>query len=336
MSKTGVILINLGTPASPKPAAVYSYLKQFLNDPRVIDLPALVRYFLVNWLIIPTRYKKSAHAYQQIWTEQGSPLLVHARALQDAVAAKLGDNFQVEIGMRYGEPSIESAVRKLQGCLKIIAIPLFPQYSSAASGSAVEELLRVVGAQWNIPEISVTRDFYHNAAFIKSYAAVIKQQLADKSIDQLIFSYHGLPLRHIHKSECRAKCGREQACPVMSEENSYCYRAQCYETSRLLAQELGLTTSDYRVTFQSRLGRTPWIKPYTDVELTELAKQQVKNSAIVCPSFVADCLETLEEMNIRGREQWRQLGGESFTFIPCINAHPVWVEGVVEMVKSFQ
>lgn len=335
MSKTGVLLINLGTPDSPKPASVYTYLKQFLNDPRVIDLPALARYFLVNWLIIPTRYKKSAHAYQQIWTEQGSPLLVNTQALQKLVATELGDAFQVEIGMRYGNPSIESAVQKLQDCQKIIAIPLFPQYSSAANGSAAEELLRVIGSQWNVPEISVTRDFYNHPAFIEAYADTIKQHLADKQVDTVVFSYHGLPERHINKSNCLAQCSRVQACPAMSAANSYCYRAQCYETTRLLAEKLGLAESQYIVTFQSRLGRTPWIKPYTDIELPALAKRHIKNIAIVCPSFVSDCLETLEEINMRAREQWQELGGKEFTFIPCVNAHPVWVRGVAEMVKTF-
>lgn len=335
MTKTGVILINLGTPDSSKPGAVYTYLKQFLNDPRVIDLPALVRYFLVNGLIIPMRYKKSAHAYQQIWTEQGSPLLVNTKTLQQAVAKLLGEAFQVEIGMRYGNPSIESAVKRLQNCTKIIAIPLFPQYSSAANGSAAEELLRVVASQWNVPEISVTRDFYNHPKFIKAYAATIKEHLQNKQVDKVIFSYHGLPERHITKSNCVAPCSRETACPRMGSANSFCYRAQCYETTRLIAQELGLTEAQYLVTFQSRLGRTPWIKPYTDIELPELAKRGDKSIAIVCPSFVSDCLETLEEINMRAREQWLELGGTSFTFIPCINNHPVWVEGVADMVRSF-
>jgi ferrochelatase len=335
MTKTGVILINLGTPDSPKPGAVYTYLKQFLNDPRVIDLPALVRYFLVNGLIVPTRHRKSAHAYQQIWTEQGSPLLVNTQALQQSVAKRLGEGFQVEIGMRYGNPSIESAVQKLQHCTKIIAIPLFPQYSSAANGSAAEELLRVLGAQWNVPEISVTRDFYDHPKFIQAYAEIIKERLQNKPVDKVIFSYHGLPERHITKSHCVATCSKEAACPKMTDANSFCYRAQCYATTRLIVKELGLTDEQYMVTFQSRLGRTPWIKPYTDIELPKLAKRGIKNIAIVCPSFVADCLETLEEIDIRAREQWHELGGTTFTFIPCINDHPVWAEGVAEMVKTF-
>ncbi len=333
MSKVGVLLINLGTPDSPLPSSVYLYLKQFLNDPRVIDLPGLLRYFLVNWLIVPTRYKKSAHAYQQIWTENGSPLLLNTEHLRKLVSEELGDAFQVEVCMRYGNPSIESVVKKLEHCLKIIAIPLFPQYASAANGSAVEELLRVISSQWNIPEIVVLRDFYNHPAFIKAYAATIKDHLAQKQVDMLVMSYHGLPERHINKSKCVAKCSRVNACPPLSADNAYCYRAQCYETSRLLANELALNESQFLVTFQSRLGRTPWIQPYTDIQLPVLAKRGIKNIAIVCPSFVSDCLETLEEINIRAREQWHELGGKEFTFIPCINAHPLWAQGVAEMVK---
>ena len=333
-SKTGILFINLGTPNNCDPKSVYAYLKQFLNDPRVIDLPKLVRYILVNGIIIPFRYKQSAHAYQQVWTDNGSPLLTHSLALVDAVRKELDTTMQVELGMRYGNPSIESAVDKLKDCQKIIAIPLFPQYSSAATGSATEELLRLLGHQWNIPEIVVKRDFFNNADFIHAYASVIKEQLSNKKIDKLIFSYHGLPERHIDKSACRSQCSREQACPEVSQLNAYCYRAQCYETSRLIANELHLNASDYVVSFQSRLGKTPWIKPYTDLILTELRDKKIDSIAIVCPSFVSDCLETLEEINIRARSEWLTLGGKEFVFIPCINQHPTWVNGLVKMIKT--
>ncbi len=334
MSKTGVLLVNLGTPDTAKPASVYVYLKQFLNDPRVIDIPALLRYFLVNWIIVPFRYKKSAHAYQQVWTEKGSPLLVHSLALVNSVAKTLGDGFHVELGMRYGNPSIESAVKKLSACEKIIAVPLFPQYSSAASGSAVEELLRVLGQQWNIPAITITKDFFNHPDFISAYASIIKEQLQNKPCDLVVFSYHGLPERHLNKSACHAPCSRVTACPPMDDSNAFCYRAQCYDTTRLLAAELNLSADQYLVTFQSRLGRTPWIQPYTDIELPNLAKRGVKNIAIVCPSFVADCLETLEEINMRAREQWQELGGQAFTFIPCLNDSERWTQGLVKIIQS--
>lgn len=334
MSKIGVLLINLGTPDSPQPRSVYVYLKQFLNDPRVIDIPKFLRYFLVNWIIVPFRFKKSAQAYQQIWGVQGSPLLAHCQALVTAVAKQLGADYQVELGMRYGNPSIESAVSKLKSCEKIITIPLFPQYASASNGSAVEEFLRVISLQWNIPELVITKDFYNHPAFIKAYAETIQMNLSSKKPDLIIFSYHGLPERHINKSECQSACTRKLACPGMTDLNAYCYRAQCYETTRLIAAELNLEPSDYLVTFQSRLGRTPWIQPYTDIELPKLIEKNISNIAIVCPSFVSDCLETLEEINVRAREQWQELGGKEFTFIPCINASPTWVTGLVEMIRN--
>jgi ferrochelatase len=332
--KIGVLFINLGTPDNCDPKSVYAYLKQFLNDPRVIDVPAWIRYFLVNWIIIPFRYQQSAHAYQQIWNNNGSPLLMHSQDLMDAIRTKMGDGVHVELGMRYGHPSIQSAVDKLKDCQKMVVIPLFPQYSSAATGSAIEQLLQVVGQQWNIPELIIKKDFFNNPDFIRAYASLIQEHLQDKKIDMLLFSYHGLPERHIEKSACLAPCSKVASCPQIDELNTYCYRAQCYETSRLIAKELHLRADDYVVSFQSRLGKTPWIKPYTDLVLSELREKKINHIAIVCPSFVSDCLETLEEINIRARSQWREIGGDDFVFIPCLNTHPLWVEGLVRMIDA--
>jgi ferrochelatase len=332
MSKTGVLLINLGTPNNCNIKSVYSYLTEFLNDPRVIDLALLPRWILTNLIIVPFRCKKSTRAYQKIWLSNGSPLLVHSKNLKDALAVELTDKYQVELAMRYGNPSIPLALKNLRDCHRIIAIPLFPQYSSAATGSAMAKLLNELGKQWNIPELKIIRDFYNAPGFIASYADIIKKHTANNSFDLILFSYHGLPERHINKSRCQAKCNRSSACPALSEANLYCYRAQCYATSHLLANALNLASSQYQVSFQSRLGRTPWIKPYTDLILPTLIKQGIKNIAIACPSFVADCLETLEEINIRAREQWQQLGGNNFIFIPCLNNHPLWVKALAEMV----
>lgn len=333
MAKKGILLINLGTPDNCDTKSVYRYLTEFLNDPRVIDLLFFIRWILVNLLIVPLRVRKSAHAYKKIWSAQGSPLLVNSQQIRAALAHELGADYQVELGMRYGNPSIKSALAKLHHCTEVKIIPLFPQYSSAATGSAVELVLKLIGKQWNIPAINVVRDFYNNPGFIAAYADVIQKTIQDKKIDKILFSYHGLPERHIHKSVCQATCDRVNACPSVSDDNQFCYRAQCYATSRLLAQALHLTDQQYAVCFQSRLGRTPWIKPYTDVVLPELIQQGVKNIAIVCPSFVADCLETLEEINIRAREQWQALGGGEFVFVPCINAHQEWVRGLKEILN---
>ncbi len=319
MNKKGILLINLGTPANCDPWSVYRYLTEFLNDPRVIDLPSIARCVLVNLIIVPLRFKKSAAAYQKIWTTEGSPLLANSQQISNAVANELGDEYHVELAMRYGKPSIASALKKLKACAELTIVPLFPQYSSAATGSAVGKALEIIAKQWNLPAIKTIKDFYDNAGFISAYADVIDKNIAGKKIDKILFSYHGLPERHLDKS---------------GKNNNYCYRTQCYATADLLAQKLNLTKQQYTVCFQSRLGRTPWIKPYTDLVLPELIQQGVKNIAIVCPSFVADCLETLEEINIRAREQWQQLGGNEFVFVPCINAHPIWIKALIEKVRE--
>ena len=334
MSKKAVLLLNLGTPDDCHPQAVRRYLKEFLNDPRVIDLPSAARWLLVNAIIVPFRYKKSAAAYAKIWEAKGSPLLTNTEAMQNALADELGPDYHIELGMRYGNPSIQSALEKLSNASELLILPLFPQYSSAATGSAVEKTLGCIIKRWNVPELTVVRDFYNDPGFIAAYADVIHQHTADKNIDLLLFSYHGLPERHITKSDCQAVCDHLHACPVVDDKNRFCYRAQCYATSQLLAASLKLTPAQYAVAFQSRLGRTPWIKPYTDKLLPELIQKGVKNIAVACPSFVADCLETLEEVNIRTRAQWQALGGQAFYFIPCLNASPVWIQALAGIVKK--
>lgn len=334
MAKTGLLLINLGTPDHADTKAVYRYLKQFLNDPRVIDLPGLLRWVLTNLLIVPFRTRKSTAAYAKIWTTAGSPLLVNSIKLKNALACQLGAQYQVELAMRYGQPNIPSAIARLKNCTQIIVLPLFPQYSSAATGSAIENLLTTVRKSWNIPTLQIHKDFYEHPGFIAAYADLIATHTAAKHVDQFIFSYHGLPERHIDKSHCAALCNKIDACPEITEHNAYCYRAQCYQTSTQLAQTLKLTPNQYTVAFQSRLGRTPWIKPYVDVLLPELRSKGIKNIAVVCPSFVADCLETLEEVDIRLRQQWLALGGETFIFVPCLNDHPMWVKALGEIVHQ--
>lgn len=331
MKRKGVLLLNLGTPDDCHPKAVKRYLKEFLNDPRVIDLPYLFRKLLVNAVILPFRYKKSAAAYQKIWGESGSPLLANSLKLKAALSDYLGQDYQVELGMRYGNPSIESACTQLKDIHSLNVIPLFPQYSSAATGSALEKLFEQVSKRWNVPEMKVANNFYNDAGFIHACAEEIKKNIQDKNMDLLLFSYHGLPERHINKSDCRAACDRLHTCSTVNADNRYCYRAQCYATSELIAKELGLDSSQYTVSFQSRLGRTPWIKPYTDLLLPELIQKNVKNIAIFSPSFVADCLETLEEIDIRTRVQWQSLGGGDFIFIPCLNDSTLWIKALAEM-----
>lgn len=331
MSKKSVLLINLGTPEQCDAAFVRRYLREFLNDARVVDLPAIFRWPLVNLLIVPFRYRKTLAAYQQIWTKAGSPLLTFSEKIQEKLSQELGPDYQVELAMRYGKPTIQSALDKIRDSDSMIVIPLFPQYSSAATGSAAEKLLSCISQKWNIPELILIKDFYHHQGFIGAYAEIIKNHIRDKKIDKIIFSYHGLPERQISKSECAATCDHINDCPLVSDANQYCYRAQSYATSKLIADELKLKKNQYIVSFQSRLGRTPWIKPYTDLLLPELIQQDVKNIAVVSPSFVADCLETLEEINIRLRKQWMDLGGQEFTFIPCVNDNQVWIKALSEI-----
>lgn len=337
-TKTGILLINLGTPDRCKVRSVRRYLREFLSDPRVIDLPAFLRSILLNFFILPSRPKKTAAAYQAIWTKQGSPLLVYSQQLCQLVSELMIDDAVVELGMRYGKPSIEHGLAKLleQNCEKILLVPLFPQYSSAATGSALEKALNIIGKKWNIPSIQTINDFYADRLFIDSLASSIAPHLQSFQPDMLLMSYHGLPVRHIKKSEQHkfSHCKADADCPAISVANRYCYRAQCYATSKSLAQALNLSNDQYRVSFQSRLGKTAWIKPYTDLLLPELIAQGVKKLAVVCPSFVVDCLETLEEIGIRAREQWLSLGGSELRLIPCLNANPEWAQALTSIIKA--
>lgn len=317
--KIGVLLINLGTPDAPTSKAVRRYLKEFLNDPRVIDIPAFLRWILVNVFILPFRPKKSAAAYLQIWQKEGSPLLINTRALQQELSNRLGKNYQVELGMRYGNPSLQSALRRLKSCHKIIILPLFPQYSSAVTGSSIELCLREIANWQYIPALEVVQEFYSHPKFIAAYAQQIQNARAKTAVDLILFSYHGLPERQLLRRDNTLNDLR-------------CYRTQCFETSKAIAKILNLTTDQFRVSFQSRLGKSPWIKPYTDQVLIELIPQGVKNLMIVCPSFVVDCLETLEEIGTRAEEQWQKLGGGEFILVPCLNSNSLFLDALESMI----
>jgi ferrochelatase len=335
--KTGVLLSNLGTPDDPSPAAVRRYLKEFLSDPRVLDIGAIARWALLNLVVLPSRPAKSAAAYAQVWSEAGSPLLVHGRALQAAVQARLGDDFVVELGMRYGQPSIAGALDRLRvaGADRIVFFPLYPQYASSSTGSSIEELYRIAGARWVTPSIASVPPFYDEGGFIRAFAEVGRPVIERERPDHVLFSYHGLPERQVQKTDdTGAHCLRSATCcEAIVAANRNCYRAQCFATTRALVAALSLTLP-HSVTFQSRLGRTPWIKPYTDVVLPELAKKGVRRVVVFCPAFVADCLETLEEIGIRARRDWLAVGGEALTLVPSLNATPAWVDAVVALVHD--
>jgi ferrochelatase len=333
---TGLLLSNLGTPDEATTPAVRRYLKQFLSDPRVLDIGAVGRWALLNLFILPTRPAKSAAAYRKIWGE-GSPLLRHGRALQTAVQAKLGSEWLVELGMRYGEPSIEGALDRLRkrGVDRIVFFPLYPQYAASSTGSSIEELYRIAGTRWVTPTIATVEPFYDDAGFIRAFAEIGNETIGKANADYALFSYHGLPERQVVKTDdTGAHCLRSATCcDAIVEANRNCYRAQCYATTRAMVAAMKLAIP-HSVSFQSRLGRTPWIKPYTDLVLPELAQKGVKRPVVLCPAFVADCLETLEEIGVRANEQWRALGGDTLTLVPSLNASPTWVDAVVELVHA--
>jgi protoporphyrin/coproporphyrin ferrochelatase len=329
----GVLLINLGTPDDTEISSIRRYLREFLLDPRVIDLPAFFRYLLVYGAILPFRPFKTAKAYEKIWQANGSPLRTHTQDLSAKVGKCLGGNYRVKAAMRYGNPSIASALKELSDCKEIIVLPLFPQYSSAATGSAIAKTFIELSKQWNLPAVKVIDQFYSRQEFTSPLAELIKPYISDPET-YLLFSYHGLPERHLDKSHCKSPCERRDACPLISNENYFCYRAQCYETSRLVAKKLLLNSDRHTSAFQSRLGKIPWIKPYTDEVFPRLYANGIKKLVVACPAFTADCLETLEEIGIQAKEQWLALGGKSFELVPCLNSHDSWVQGVANFVKQ--
>lgn len=332
---TGILLINLGTPDQPTTSSVRKYLRQFLSDPRVIDIHPILRQLLLNLIILPFRSSKSAEAYRKIWTEEGSPLLFHTKNLGREVAARLGGNYSVEIAMRYGNPSIASALQKLieKNISEIRVLPLFPQYAVSSTGSAIAEVYRVCERFWHIPPIRILPAFYDHPGFIKSFAQVGRPILNRIQPDHVLLSFHGLPERQVIKTDLSHHCLRsEGCCHEISPKNQFCYRAQCFKTAHLIAQELGLNENQYSISFQSRLGRTPWIKPYTDQTIIELAKKGKKRIAVFCPAFVADCLETLEEIGIRGRQSALDHGAEVFELVPSLNTSPMWIQTLCELV----
>lgn len=334
---TGVLLVNLGTPESAQVGDVRRYLREFLGDPLVIDLPAAARWLLLHAVILPFRSRRSAAAYRAIWTEQGSPLLVHSREFAAALAEELGEGWVVELAMRYGQPAVAPALRRLAaaGVERLVVLPLFPQHAASSSGSAIRHVRAEAAAQGPLPEPRLLGPFFADPAFVSALAQVSRERLRSFAADHVLLSFHGLPERHVRRADpSGSHCLAREDCCSSREALSWCYRAQCFATARALTDALGLSAERSSVAFQSRLGRAPWIRPYLDDRLVELAAAGVRRLAVICPSFVADCLETLEEIGIRGRERWRELGGSAFELVPCLNAHPAWVAGAARWVRE--
>ncbi len=335
--KLGILLMNTGSTAAPKTAETRAYLRQFLSDPRMLDKNPIVRWLVLNLFILPTRPKQSAEAYAAVWTDEGSPLLAISNRLKRALEEKMPD-IEIEIGMRYGDPSIPDAFEKLIAANvdRIIAAPLYPQYSSAANGSALELVYKLAAKPWNVPPISVLPPFFDAPPFIDAWEAIAKPMYDDFKPDLLMMSYHGLPERHVQNSDRTGQhcLKKPNCCDQIVDANRNCYRAQCFATSRELAQRLNLAPDDYLITFQSRLGREPWLTPATDLVLPDLPGRGVKRLMIMSPAFTADCLETLEELGIRAKEDFLAAGGEDFQLIPCPNDSPLWVDGLAGMLRG--
>ena len=323
----GALLINLGSPDSPDPEDVKRYLSEFLMDERVIDFSKALRTFLVKGIILNTRPKKSAKAYKKIWWEEGSPLIVLSKRLQKSVQKKI--SIPVELAMRYGNPSIEQGIKNLvnQGVNEVILIPLYPQFAMATT-ETILVLAEEVRSQ-NHPNLSFTvlPPFYNHPDYIRVLSESIQENLKDKEWEHLLFSYHGIPERHIRKSDVtKSHCKIDKSCcQTSSKAHQYCYRHQCYETTRQVAEYLELKEGTFSTSFQSRLGLDPWLRPYTDQTVAKFAKKGVKKMAIATPAFVSDCLETLEEIGMEAAEDFEEKGGEKLYVIPCINDRPDWV-----------
>lgn len=329
--------MNLGSPDSTQVKDVRKYLKEFLMDERVIDVPYLVRYLLIHGIIVPFRAPKSAEAYKTIWTPEGSPLLVFTRQLQLALQAHA--TVPVSMAMRYGNPSPASAfdqlVKENPDLEEVLAIPLYPHYAMSSFETAVEYAREVYKKGGYGFELSFLPPFYSHPGYIRALAENIRPHL-QQQYDHILFSYHGVPGRHIRKSDVTGcHCLKvENCCEVPSPAHAECYRHQVFTTTHLVMQELGIPKERYSVSFQSRLGKG-WLEPFTDIRLEQMPKEGIKDLLILCPAFVSDCLETLEEIDERGKEIFMHAGGSSFHMIPCLNTHPAWVKVLAGWVEEF-
>ncbi len=334
MSK-GVLLVNLGSPDSTAISDVRRYLNEFLMDARVIDAPWLVRRFVVG-IILLNRPKETAHAYEKIWTPKGSPLIVSSRSVQK----KLQERVQppVELAMRYQNPSIESAIKNLAAKKvdDLLLIPMFPHYAMSSYETAVARVQKIEKKFAPQMKIAVQLPYFEMPEYILALVASAKDFL-ETGYDHLLFSFHGIPERHLHKSDpTHTHCLKsENCCDGSSPVHATCYRAQCFRTVAAFVREAKIPAGKFSISFQSRLGKDPWLKPYTDLELAELPKRGVKKLFVICPAFVSDCLETLEEIAMRGKETFLSAGGKEFAQIPCLNEHPLWLAALEKMANDF-
>ncbi len=337
LGKTGVLIVNLGTPDSPSTPDVRKYLREFLMDGRVIDIPYLQRFMLVNLIIAPFRAPKSAKVYKELWLPEGSPLKIYGERVEKLLQDELGDSYVVKLAMRYQNPAIEVGLLEFQkmGLTEIIVVPFFPQYASATTGSVYEEVMRVL-AKWQVmPELRFVNQFVNHPKFIQGFVQNAQKYMAEHEFDYFLFSYHGLPERQISKGDVTGKvCRLGECCGSLTAMNQHCYRAQCFETTRLLVKALNIPEGKYVTSFQSRLGKTPWVQPYTEDTIKELASKGIKSVLAFSPAFVSDCLETTIEVGEEYKELFEESGGKHWQLVESLNDSPIWIETLVDLVKN--
>lgn len=341
--RTGILLVNIGTPSSLQVSDVREYLRQFLGDPRVVDLNPILKWFVLNLFILPKRPKESAEAYSSIWDpERGSPLLFHSRDLADKLSDLLGEKYDVAVGMQYCEPNVYDVMEnfRARGVDRVIVVPMYPQYASSSTGAAIEIVYKAAAKVYSTPYLHTVPAFYDHPAYIDAYASIIRNVIGDRcqNYDHLLMSFHGVPQTHCERTdETGLLCQRqENCCASIVQANRNCYRAQSFASARRIAAACNIPDGKYSIAFQSRLSAAGpvWIQPYTDYEIANLAKAGVKKLAVVVPSFTADCLETLEEIGIRGKEDFLEAGGEQLDLIPCLNSTDIWAKGMLEILKD--
>ena len=338
MSKRAVLLVNLGSPDSPSVPDVRRYLREFLGDERVLDLPAPARWLLLEGIILRTRPKKSAHAYASVWTKDGSPLIATSKSVQQKLTATLGSDTPVYLAMRYGTPSIARVIGQLvaDGIQEVLLFPQYPHYAMSSWETVVVRVMEEVARQAPQLRVTTVQPFYADPDYIGAMHAVAAPYLA-QGYDHILFSYHGLPVRHLRKADSsRAHCTVvTDCCTTCSPAHGTCYKAQCLATTRVFAQRAGLDPAKYSISFQSRLAGEPWLEPFTDQEFLRLPAAGVKNLLVFCPAFVTDCLETLEEISQRGREDFLGTGGTRFQQVPCPNDHPAFIDFLAKRTQGW-
>ncbi len=332
--KTGVLLINLGTPDSPSVGDVRSYLSQFLNDPRVIDIPWLARKLLVNAIIVPFRAPKSAKVYKELWTDEGSPLIIYSEQAAKLLEESLDDSYSVHLAMRYKNPSIPDVLEEMRKANydRIILLPMFPQNASASTGSALEEAMRVISSWWVIPELRVISQYYDHPDYLDAIVDRASKYNLDE-YDHILFSYHGLPERQVDKVYEEGLCSDRDCEHEITYENKYCYKATCYATSRMLAAKMNIPEDRYTVCFQSRLDKK-WIRPFSDDVIKDKAKEGAKKLLVFSPAFTADCLETIIEIGDEYQELFEEHGGEKVQLVESLNDHPLWIRCLKDLVEN--